>query len=157
MALGAGQAAMVSVDISADEITEIMLSVIELRTRAVRDLVLPIPASESVQVDLQFSGDALWLALANSGANAGSVALTIQRIDLTDPSGLRANTAWEESLVGSYVPSIQLLTDRSGAHLLLGQSPGRVRVFVSRSGTLQPAGSSPCSAAQYLIHCSTTP
>jgi|GEM_PF-2731165 len=138
MALGAGQAAMVSVDISADEITEIMLSVIELRTRAVRDLVLPIPASESVQVDLQFSGDALWLALANSGANAGSVALTIQRIDLADPSGLRANTAWEESLVGSYVPSIQLLTDRSGAHLLLGQSPGRVRVFVSRSGTLHP-------------------
>lgn len=138
MALGEGQAAVVSVDISADEITELLLSVVDLRTRATRNLLLPVPASESVHVALQFSRDALWLALARSRADAGSGHLSIQRIALADPGGLRAVAAWEEPLPGAYAPSIQMLTNASGAHLFLGQSDGRVRVFTTLPDGLRP-------------------
>lgn len=135
--VGGGRAAMATMDDRGAEISALLLSVIDLSTRAVRDLPIPIPPSDTLFADVRIQGGTLWLALARSSADSGPGTLVILRVDLLDPGSLRAEPAWEGPHSGESAPSVQLLTDRSGALLFLAESPGHVHVLASRPPGLQ--------------------
>lgn len=135
--VGGGRAAMVTLDDRGTEIGALMLSVIDLSTRAVRDLPIPILPSGALFADVRIQGSTLWLALARSSADLGPGTLVILRVDLLDPGPLRAESAWQAPHNLDDAPSVQLLTDRSGDLLFLAESPGLVHVLASQPPGLQ--------------------
>lgn len=135
--VGGGRAAMVTMDDSGTEIGALMLSVIDLATRAVRDLTVSIPSSGHLFADVRIQGGTLWLAMARSRVVSGPGTLAILRVDLSDPGSLHAEPAWETLFPVGDAQSVQLLTDRSGALLFLAEWPGHVHVLASQPPGLQ--------------------